>query len=47
MVICGLIFILTYPNGDDALNTAIGELMGKDYGMFVKIVDYTVGGRVF
>ena len=30
MIICGLIFILTYPNGEDALNPPIGDLMVKN-----------------
>ena len=47
MIICGLIFILSYPNGEDALNVAVGDLMVKNLEMFLKIVDYTVEGRVF
>lgn len=47
MIICGLIFILTYPNGEDALNPNIGDLMAKDPSMFIKIVEYTVEGRSF
>lgn len=46
-IICGLIYILTYPNGEDALNTHIGDLMNKDYEMFKKIVEYTIEGRSF
>lgn len=40
-IICGLIFILSYPNAEDALNPEIGELMEKDYQMFLKIVEHT------
>jgi ubiquitin-conjugating enzyme E2 M len=47
MIICGLIFILTYPNGEDPLDTKIGDLMAKNYNMYLKIVDYTVEGRTF
>jgi ubiquitin-conjugating enzyme E2 M len=46
-IICGLIYILTYPNAEDALNPEIGDLMIKDYEMFKKIVYHTVEGRVF
>ena len=31
-----------YPNGDDALEPEIGDLMKKDYQMFLKIVEYTL-----
>lgn len=47
MIICGLIFIMTYPNGEDALNPQIGDLMEKDYPMYKKIVSYTIEGRTF
>lgn len=47
MIICGLIFIMTYPNGEDPLNPNIGDLMKKNQHMFEKIVEYTVEGRVF
>ena len=47
MVICGLIFIMTYPNGEDAHMPNIGDLMAKDQNMFKKIVGYTCTGRVF
>lgn len=42
MIICGLIFILTYPNGEDPLDIKIGDLMAKNYSLYLKIVDYTV-----
>ena len=38
---------MTYPNGDDALNPNIGDLMIKDPAMFSKIVEYTIYGRSF
>ena len=44
-IICGLIFIMTYPNAEDALNPEIGELMIKDYEMFKKLVSHTTQGR--
>ena len=47
MIICGLIYILTYPNGEDALNPNIGDLMQKNKEMFMKIVEYTIHGRNF
>jgi ubiquitin-protein ligase len=47
MILCGLIFILTYPNAEDALNPNIGDLMLKKPEMYPKIVEYTVEGRSF
>jgi ubiquitin-conjugating enzyme E2 M len=41
MIICGLIFIMTYPNGEDPLNPNIGDLMLKTPDMFLKILEYT------
>lgn len=46
-IICGLIFITTYPNGEDALNPLIGDMMIKQPQTFQKIVDYTIFGRNF
>lgn len=45
-IICGLIFVLTYPNAEDPLVPEIGDLMKNNYSMFEKLVDYTVEGRV-
>jgi ubiquitin-conjugating enzyme E2 M len=47
MIICGLIFVMTYPNGEDALNPNIGDMMIKQPVSFTKIIDYTVEGRTF
>ena len=47
MIICGLIFIMTYPNGEDPLNPDIGDLLIKNPEMFYKIVGYTIHGRKF
>ena len=47
MIMCGLIFILTYPNAEDALNPAIGDLMLKEPEMHLKIVKFTIEGRQF
>lgn len=47
MIICGLIFILTYPNSEDPLIINIGDLMQKNYNMYLKIVEYTIEGRTF
>lgn len=44
-IICGLIFILSYPDGEDALNPEIGDLIIKDYKMFKNIVYHTIEGR--
>jgi ubiquitin-conjugating enzyme E2 M len=45
-IICGLIFILSYPDGEDALNVEIGDLMKKDYQLYKKIVLHTIEGRI-
>ena len=42
MIVSGLIFIMTYPNGEDALNPNIGDMMIKKPDLFKKIVDHTV-----
>lgn len=46
-IISGLIFILTYPNAEDALNPDIGELMEKKPNILRKILDCTNKGGCF
>lgn len=46
-IIYGLIFILSYPNADDALEPQIGDQMKADLKLFSKIVEYTSEGRSF
>lgn len=46
-IICGLIFILTYPNAEDSLNTESGELMEKNNEMFRNVVNHTKMGYMF
>ena len=46
-IICGLIYILEYPNGEDALEPEIGDQMLNDYELFSKVVEHTLMGRTF
>lgn len=43
-IVCGLIFVMTFPNAEDALNPDIGDLMAKSSQTFKKILDHTVRG---